>query len=105
MEQYPDSIVVTVVTAATKDEESGLYTEGSTTPYTFSCRAEVNGTGRQIPGKDGSLIVYAYTVYMPGTETILPPDSGYTLTSDRFGTVTGKLLRASNGQLNSRIWL
>lgn len=105
MEQYPDSITVSIVTAPTQNTTTLQWTEGSSVNHTFNCRAEVNGTGRRIPGSDGSLIEFAYTVYMPLTETIIPPDSVFTLTSSRFGTVQGRVLRASNGQLNSRLWV
>jgi hypothetical protein len=105
MEQYPDSITVTVVTAPTQNTSTLQWTEGSTVTYTFDCRAEVNGTGKRITGSDGSLIEFAYSVFMPLTDVIIPPDSVFTLTGSRFSTVTGRILRASNGQLNSRLWV
>jgi hypothetical protein len=103
MEQYPDSIAITVRASASL--ASGVWTAGATAGYTFNCRAEVNGTGRKVPGDDGVLIDYAFDVYIPKTETIIPRDSDYVLTSLLNGIIEGKVKRASNGQLNSRIWL
>lgn len=105
MEQYPDSIVITVVTPATQNSTTLVWTAGSTTTYTLKCRAEVNGTGRQIAGRDGSLIDYAFTCYLPKMTIVIPDDSDYVLTALDNGTISGKTKRASNGQLNSRIWL
>ena len=104
MEQYPDSIAITVYASASQNA-SGIWTEGATAGYTFDCRAEVNGTGRQIAGDDGTLMDYAFQVYMPATTVIIPRDSDYILNSLLNGIIGGKVKRASNGQLNSRIWL
>jgi len=105
MEQYPDSIVVTVETAATQDKDAGLWTEGSSTVHILACRAEVNGNGRKIPGKDGGLMDFSFICYLPLMTTVIPPDSEYVLTGLINGTISGKVKRANNGQLNSRIWL
>jgi hypothetical protein len=104
MIQYPDSIAITISASASQNA-SGMWTEGATAGYTFDCRAEVNGTGRRIAGDDGVLMEYAFEVYMPATTTIIPRDSDYVLTSLLNGIISGKVKRASNGQLNSRIWL
>ena len=104
MEQYPDSIAITVYASASQNA-SGIWTEGATAGYTFDCRAEVNGTGRQIAGDDGTLMDYAFQVYMPATTVVVPRDSDYVLNSLLNGIISGKVKRASNGQLNSRIWL
>lgn len=104
MEQYPDSIAITVSASASQNA-SGIYTAGATAGYILDCRAEVNGTGRKIAGNDGSMIDYAFQVYLPAMTTIIPVDSDYVLSSLLNGIVTGKVKRASNGQLNSRLWL
>ena len=103
MKQYPDSIAITVHASASLS--SGVWTAGATAEYTFNCRAEVNGQGRKITGDDGVLIDYAFEVYMPQTTTIIPRDSDFVLTSLLNGIIEGKIKRASNGQLNSRLWL
>lgn len=105
MEQYPDSIVITVTTAATQDPNTGIWTAGTSTVYTFKCRAEVNGTGRQIAGDDGGLMDYAFEVYLPLMTTVITTGSDYVLSALSNGTISGKVKRASNGQLNSRLWL
>lgn len=105
MDQYPDSIVITVTTPATQDPDTGIWTAGTSTAYTLECRAEVNGTGRQIAGDDGVLMDYAFQVFLPLMTTVIPAGSDYVLTALSNGIISGKVKRASNGQLNSRIWL
>jgi len=104
MTQYPDSIVVTI-SASGSQNASGIWIAGVTTDYTFDCRAEVNGTGRKIVGADGALMDYSFDVFMPVTTVVIPPGSDIVLTALLNGTITGKVKRASNGQLNSRLWL
>lgn len=104
MEQYPDSISITV-TASASQNASGVWTAGATAGYTFDCRAEANSAGRQITTDDGTLIDYSFQVYMPHTTTIIPRDSDFVLTSLLNGIIRGKVKRAHNGQLNSRLWL
>lgn len=104
MIQYPDSIAITVSASASQNA-SGLWETGASAGYTFDCRAEANGSGRMIPGADGVLIGYDFLVYMPQTTTIIPRDSDFVLDSMLNGIVSGKVKRASNGQLNSRLWV
>jgi hypothetical protein len=105
MNQYPDSIVVAVTTPAIQDPTTGLYTSGTSTSYTLECRAEVNGTGRKIVGDDGTLMDYSFQVFLPLMATVIPVGSDYVLTALSNGTISGKVKRSSNGQLNSRLWL
>jgi len=104
MIQYPDSITLTVSASASQNP-SGIWVTGASSAYTFDCRAEINAAGRQIAGDDGSLIDYSFQVFMPATTTIIPRDSSYVLTSLLNGILSGKVKGASNGQLNSRLWL
>jgi hypothetical protein len=104
MEQYPDSIVITVSASASQNA-SGIWSAGATAGYILDCRAEVNSSGRRIVGDDGVLMDYSFQVYMPAMTTIIPSDSDYILSSLLNGVITGKVKRASNGQLNSRLWL
>ena len=104
MVQYPDSIVVTVKVGATQDDD-GNRVGGEPTDYTFDCRLEPNGTGRKIPGADGILIDFEFTCYLPITTTVIPVDAKIVATSLNNGEIIGTVKRASNGQLNSRIWL
>lgn len=104
MEQYPDSITITVQASATQNA-SGYWASGLASSITFDCRAESNSAGRQIPGADGGLIDYAFQVFMPRTTVIIPSGSDCTLTTLLNGVFQGQVKRASNGQLNSRLWL
>lgn len=105
MEQYPDSITITVATAASQDSATRIWTKGSSTDHIYDCRAEANSSGRKIAGPDGALMDYAFMVFMAKCPLVIPPDSAYILTSDRFGTIKGRIKNALNGQLNTRIWL
>ena len=104
MVQYPDSIVVTT-SASGSQNASGIWTAGAITDYTFPCRAEVNGTGKKIVGADGVLMDYTFSVFMPPTTVVIPDGSDFVLTAFSNGVISGKVKRASNGQLNSRLWL
>lgn len=105
MDQYPDSIVITV--NPDPSESSGVYTAatGTSSVYTFSCRAEVNGSGKKIISHDGSQIDYLFDVYLPVTTSVIPHGSDFVLTCLNNGVIKGSVKRASNGQLNSRLWL
>jgi hypothetical protein len=104
MNQYPDSITITTSASASQNA-SGIWTAGASGSYTFSCRAEVNGTGRQIAGDDGAMIDYSFLVFLPVTTVVIPAGSGFVLSALSNGTISGTVKRASNGQLNSRLWL
>jgi hypothetical protein len=103
MQQYPDSIVVTVIAAPT--EVSGVYTAGASGNYTMPCRVEANTAGRKIHGPDGSEMDYAFQVFLPAMATLIPGGSPYVVTSSRNGTIQGKVKLSFNGQLSSRLWL
>lgn len=104
MVQYPDSVTITTAASGWQNA-SGMYTAGATGFYTFDCRAEVNGTGKKIAGADGAMIDYAFDVFMPVTTVVIPEGSDFVLASLSNGSISGKVIRASNGQLNSRLWL
>lgn len=104
MIQYPDSIVITVPASGSQNA-SGIWTAGASGVHTFLCRVEVNGTGKKIAGADGGIIDYAFDVFMPITTVVIPAGSNFVLTALSNGTISGKVVHASNGQLNSRLWL
>jgi hypothetical protein len=104
MVQYPDTIVITVNVPATQGSD-GNWITGSSTTYTFSCRAETNSSGRKITGDDGVLVDYNYICYLQQMSTVIPRESSYTLTKLNGGIFSGTIKNQSNGQLNSRLWL
>jgi hypothetical protein len=104
MEQYPDSIAITIAASGFQNA-SGIWTAGSTSNFASVCRAEVNGDGSKIAGTDGGTIDYSFQVFMPITTVVIPDGSDFVLTALTNGTISGKVKRASNGQLNSRLWL
>ncbi len=134
MEQYPDTIVITVTTPATQDA-NGSWVSGGETIYTFDCRAEVNSSGRKIVGDDGVTMDYSMICYCPtdgdvsvslttnddgivtkeaGESVVVDTfvssmmygaESSYKLTN-RIGEVhEGTVKRWFLGQLNARLWL
>ena len=104
MKQYPDSIVLTIAASGSQNA-SGVWTAGASGTYTFDCRAEVNSAGRRIASDDGALIDYTFQVFIPVTTVVITPGSDFVLTALSNGTIRGKVKRAYNGQLNSRLWL
>ena len=103
--QYPDTIVITVKADPVQDPITGDWAAGSSVDYTFKCRAEKNVGNGTVIGRDGAVIYYSYMVYMPRTSTVIPFDADFALTKADGSTATGKVKGSSNGQLNSRIWL
>lgn len=104
--QYPHSIVLTIQPEPEQNPVTGIFTAstGAVEAYTLDCRAEMNTAGKKLLGKDGASVEYKFDVYLPRTDIVIPIDADYVLTvSNR--TFQGKVLGASNGQLNSRIWL
>lgn len=102
--QYPHKLIATIATSATQDAD-GNWVPGSTESREIECRSEPNGAGRMIQLVDGSSVVYSSMVYMPrGTEP-LPDQTAVSITWDGALVSSGKVLRFSKGQLNSRIWL
>ena len=104
MNQYPDNILITTAASASQNA-SGIWTAGASGSYSLDCRAEVNGTGKKIAGDDGVLMDYSFQIFLPIMATVIPPGSGFVLTALSNGTISGKVKRAKNGQLNSRLWL
>ena len=104
MTQYPDTITITTAASAYQNA-SGVWVQGATGNYEFSCRAEVNSMGRKIVSADGALIDYSFLIYMPVSTVVIPPGSDYVLNALNNGTISGRVRLAKNGQLNSRLWL
>lgn len=104
--QYPDNIEITVHPDPVQNAVSGEYAPatGGTTVYDLSCRAEFNGHGNKVRGRDGAEYIYSHVVYLPQMNATVPPDADYILTKGAL-TFSGKVINASNGQLNSRIWV
>jgi hypothetical protein len=104
MVRYPDTIAITVAASGSQNA-SGIWVAGASGYYSLDCRAEVNGSGKKIASDDGSLIDYAFDVYLPAMTTVIPAGASFSLAALNNGTIRGKVKRASNGQLNSRLWL
>jgi hypothetical protein len=102
--QYPHTIVITVIAEPTQDQTTLLFTPGKTNDYSFQCRAERNGGAGRIIGNDGSEIVYSHSVYLPRIGMVIPVNSGYVLTMGAE-TIRGKVKGANNGQMNSTLWV
>lgn len=101
--QYPDSITITVKSPAT--QSGGVWTAGSSTNYVYDCRVESNNTGRKIISSSGNLIDYAYKCYMKNIQVIIPLGSSFVLTSLNNGAINGNVKKQNNGQFNTVLWL
>jgi hypothetical protein len=99
--QYPNSITVTVVTPATQDAATRLWTPGTETTHQFDCRCEMNRQGRRVATGDGSFEAYDYDILMPCTDVTIPKGSKFILDSGE----TGAVKRQWRGQLSSRLWV
>ncbi|SEV88897.1 hypothetical protein SAMN05428988_0155 [Chitinophaga sp. YR573] len=100
--QYPHTLTATIVAESHQDDD-GNWVPGSDTTREIKCRVEPNGGGRQVQVADGSLIVYSSIVYMPRGTTPLQDGTRVSITSSPV--TAGAVLRFSQGQLNSRLWL
>ncbi len=101
--QYPHTIKVDWSSAPTMDVE-GNPVKGTAQIFESNCRAEPNGSGRMIPSADGSLISYAYTVYMPIKEMVLPVGAKVTL--NLYGREVKATVKQFNRNFfNVRLWL
>lgn len=105
VEQYPDLIQVTFSDNPSQDATTGEWTKGTDATYTFHCRAEVNSAARKIPGTDGVMIDFNFICYYPllGYPHFPIGSSFHLFTHNYF--VNGTVKRASDGQLNCRLWL
>lgn len=106
VKQYPDHIIVTWTGEPIKDRVSGNYTPGEDKTFESDCRIEANTSSRKIQGSDGSMMDYAFDVFMPKASVIIPDfEAEFILTGGSVGELKGKVKRAKNNQMNSRIWL
>ena len=98
--QYPHTISIVWKDKSTQDVNLN-WVEGADHSFESVCRAEPNGKGSKIPGSDGVLIEFSFLIFLPKHSTVIPIDAEYLLN----GAISGKVKRAENGQLNSRLWL
>lgn len=106
MEQYPHTIKLSWTARGLQfNELTGDYKQASDKQeFTSNCRIEGNSSNRVIHGVDGSAIEYSSTVYLPSLDFEIPDGADYELTN-KVSAMKGKVIHASNGQLNTRIWL
>ena len=104
--QYPDRIRIAVKASPEQDPTTGVFTAstGMDVVNTYGCRAEKNSAGKQVMGKDGAFMQYSFDVYLPKGNYSIPVGALYVLTAGGR-SYEGEVLDASNGQLNSRLWL
>lgn len=95
-------MTVSIVPDSIQDTE-GNWIPGVPEIKTYICRAEPNGGGRMIFTADQRQIVYSFTVYMPKGSRPIPDGSMIEVNSSPV--CKGKVLRFSEGQLNSRLWV
>ena len=109
MKQYPHYLFKKVVEESTQGPD-GNWTEQSESWVLHSeCREETNGKGQMVNGPDGVAIVFSSTVYMPKSEQMIAEGTevlvSETNSADGVTRVKGRVLKFSNGQLNTRLWV
>lgn len=103
--QYPYRLFVLVDTPAVYDDETGVWTPGTSTLTDLSpCRDEANGAGNLITLADGSQYLFNSSVFLPQGATLKEGDYIEVKDGDTV-RVKGNIKRFHNGQLNSQIWL
>lgn len=104
VKQYPHTAIIKVPGGTTQDENGDWVQTEEETLWSGDCRAEPNGEGKVLKGKDGEEVNFQWTVYIPLMSIAIPRNSEIELTIDGVGTKE-LIKRHSNGQLNSRIWV
>ena len=104
MVRYPHNVSVTWTATPSKDT-SGDWVEGSESTFTSECRAEANGEGKTIAGQDGSRVDFAFEVFLPKTDTVIPFGASVEITISTGVVVKGTVKNHDNGQLISRLWV
>lgn len=102
--QYPHTLTAKIISESYQDDD-GNWVLGVDYTRAINCRVEVpiNASGKQVALSDGSVVTCSWVVYMPKGTTPLP--NGTLVTVNCSPGATGRVLRFSQGQLNSRLWL
>lgn len=104
VKQYPHTAIIKTPGGTTQDENGDWVQTDAVELYNGECRAEPNGEGKVLKGKDGEEITFQWTVYIPLMSVAISRNSEIELIID--GIKTKELVkRHSNGQLNSRVWV
>lgn len=109
LKQYPHYLFKKVVVESGQDADGNWTDQSESWVLHSECREETNGKGQTVNGPDGRAVVYSSTVYMPksgvaiaeGTEVLVSE------TNSESGVcrIKGRVLKFSNGQLNTRLWV
>lgn len=104
--QYPDTMVYTTMGESVFDQESGQWSEPTSTKTELKCRLTPNRSGKVISKVDGTVYDYSFDVCFPvGTN---PIEIGVECECfDMSGLIIIKqpLLNFHIGQLHNRGWL
>jgi hypothetical protein len=104
IEQYPHTLTATISGSSVQDANGNWQTTGPTTVVT-TCRAEPNTGGGKIKSADGTVIDYAWTVFMPLPMEKIPHGTVIEVVHGAEVLLKDAVKRFSRGQLNARIWL
>lgn len=103
--QYPHTLSMWHSTESIQDPESGDFISGESIELPVGeCRAEINGGGKII-FVDGEAFVFHYIVYLPSSTPIIPIGSRIKVTNGDTEIFNGSVVRISEGQLNTRLWV
>lgn len=74
-------------------------------PVEYDCRAEESSQGRSIKTTTGELVAYSFTIYMKPISDTLEYGATVQLIISENEKYDLKVLRQTNNQLNTKIWL
>ena len=109
VKQYPHFLFKKVVVESTQDADGNWTEQSESWALHSECREETNGKGQEVNGLDGRSVVYSSTVYMPKSDVSIAEGTEVLVseTNSEFGVcrIKGRVIKFSNGQLNTRLWV
>lgn len=106
----PHSAVISWKSAGSRDETTGIYTEGSENTVTISCNIQPNSSGRYIVSVAGDSILYSWHIFCDifGEADDVPEEAKITFISCPFVALIDKvqkILLLSKYQKHVEIWV
>lgn len=106
--QYPHILKFNQVTGNVpyKDENGDtIVPSGTSVTIEIECRFEPNLFGNVITSNEGKQLLYAWTIYMPLGQQVIPNGVQFTGFKDLIQMAAGIILRYEEGQMNARAWV
>lgn len=88
-----------------QDPATGDYIAGESIELPVGeCRAEINGGGKTI-SVDGEAFAFHYIIYLPINCPTIPVGSMVRVTNGDVEILSAMVIRISQGQMNTRLWV